>query len=418
MELGIVPDPPSAAIAAPHNANNTSSHPIFGEFPMPRNPSATSTPATPPALRVRKTPVAAPTPAARPKCLRIDLALQGGGSHGAFTWGVLDRLLEDERLEIAGISGASAGAMNAVALAGGLMEGGREGARTALRRFWSRVADASPFNRLDDGPLGAMFGPNNPWIQAWIAPLQQFSQALGSQLSPYQLNPLNLNPLRDILAETIDFEAVRACNRTQLFIAATQVATGKLRIFRQAELTADMVLASACLPLLFQAVEIDGEAYWDGGYAGNPALLPLIAETDADDLLLVQINPRERSELPTQAADILERINEITFNASLLKELRSIALLRQLIADEDRPTHQYRNPLFGRVEALRLHLIDGGAQLAPLGAGSKTQTSASFLNELHDMGYAAADQWLHRHRRDIGVRTSHDITQMMTPKNP
>ena len=385
---------------------------------MPRTSSATSPPATSADSRTVPTAVTVPTQTAPQKRLRIDLALQGGGAHGAFTWGVLDRLLEDERLEIAGISGASAGAMNAVALAAGLMAGGREGARTALRRFWSRVADASPFNRLKNGPLGALFGPSNPWIQPWIAPLQQFGQVLGSQLSPYQLNPLNLNPLRDILADTIDFEAVRACDRTRLFIAATQVATGELRIFRQSELTADMVLASACLPLIFQAVEIDGEAYWDGGYAGNPTLLPLIAETDADDLLLVQINPRERAKLPTQAADILERINEITFNASLLKELRTIALLRQLIADEDRPSHQYRNPLFGRVQALRLHLIDGGAQLAPLGADSKTQTSASFLSELHDLGYAAADEWWHRHRRDIGVRSSHDIAQILVPQTP
>lgn len=384
---------------------------------MQRAPSAP--PANVPKAAPRERQAAASAaPAVRKKRLRIDLALQGGGSHGAFTWGVIDRLLEDERLEIAGVSGASAGAMNAVALAAGLMEGGRDGARTALRRFWTRVAEASPLNRLDDGPLGALFGPNNPWLKPWIAPLQQFGQILGSQLSPYQFNPLNLNPLRDILSETIDFEAVRACDRTHLFIATTHVTTGELRIFRQSEMTAEMVLASACLPMLFQAVEIEGEAYWDGGYAGNPALLPLISETDADDLLLVQINPRERPELPTQAADILERINEITFNASLLKELRSIALLRQLIADEDRPAHPYRNPLFGRVEALRLHLIDGGALLAPLGAGSKTQTSASFLNGLHDMGYAAADQWWHRHRCDIGVRTSHDIAQILMPQTP
>ena len=421
---------------------------------MPRTPSA----AAPKAPTQPKAAIA--TPVARTKRLRIDLALQGGGSHGAFTWGVLDRLLEDQRFEIAGVSGASAGAMNAVALAAGLMAGGREGARTALRRFWHRVADASPFSQLQDSPLGALFGPDNPWLKPWVAPLQQFGQYLGSQLSPYQLNPLNLNPLRDILADTIDFEAVRACDRTQLFIAATQVATGELRIFRQEEITADMVLASACLPMLFQAVEIDGEAYWDGGYAGNPVLMPLIGETDADDLLLVQINPRERSERPTQAADILERINEITFNASLLKELRSIALLpliaetdaddlllvqinpsrrdtlpttaegimdragevtfnasllkelrtigliKEVLADAGRPDCAYRRPLFRRIDDMRLHRLDAGAELAPFTASSKTQTNRAFLQQLHDIGHQAADAWLAEHGQHLGHRAT------------
>jgi NTE family protein len=409
MKPGIVPDPTSAAaIAALHNADNTHSCPVFGEFPMPRTSSVTSPPATPAAPRT------APTQAAPQKRLRIDLALQGGGSHGAFTWGVLDRLLEDERLEIAGISGASAGAMNAVALAAGLMAGGREGARTALRRFWSRVADASPFNQLKDGPLGAIFGPSNPWIQPWIAPLQQFGQALGSQLSPYQLNPLNLNPLRDILTDTVDFEAVRCCNRTQLFIAATQVATGELRIFRQSEMTADMVLASACLPLLFQAVEIDSEAYWDGGYAGNPALLPLIAETDADDLLLVQINPSRRDTLPTSAEDILDRASEVTFNASLLKELRTIGLIKELLADAGRPDCAYHRPLFRRIDDMRLHRLDAGAELALLGASSKTQTNRAFLEQLHALGRQAADDWLAEHGRHLGKRSTFTLPTALT----
>jgi NTE family protein len=381
---------------------------------MPRAPSAPSTKVPQAAPRERQTAAAAAAPAARKKCLRLDLALQGGGSHGAFTWGVLDRLLEDERLEIAGISGASAGAMNAVALAAGLMEGGREGARTALRRFWNRVADASPFNRLDDGPLGALFGPNNPWIKPWIAPLQQFGQALGSQLSPYQLNPLNLNPLRNILAETIDFEAVRACDRTQLFIAATQVSTGELRIFRQTEMTADMVLASACLPLLFQAVEIDGEAYWDGGYAGNPALLPLIAETDAQDLLLVQINPSRRDTLPTSTEDILDRASEVTFNASLIKELRTIGLIKEVLADAGRPDCAYRRPLFRRIDDLRLHRLDAGAELAQLGASSKTQTNRAFLQQLHDIGRQAANDWLAEHADDLGKRSTFILPTELT----
>ncbi|WP_372657521.1 patatin-like phospholipase family protein, partial [Hydrogenophaga sp.] len=188
----------------------------------------------------------------------IDLALQGGGSHGAFTWGVLDRLLEDESLKISGISGTSAGAMNAVALAAGLMEGGREGARANLRRFWKGVADAAPFHHLENSPLQAIFGPSNPWMHALLQPMQSLTSALSSQLSPYQFNPLNLNPLRRVLADTVDFERVRHCHKSSLFIAATQVRTGQLRIFRQAELTPDMVLASACLPLMFQAVEIDG----------------------------------------------------------------------------------------------------------------------------------------------------------------
>ena len=373
---------------------------------MPRTPPTPSPHVRQTTPRTRQTTATAAPQATRPKCLRIDLALQGGGSHGAFTWGVLDRLLEDERLEIAGISGASAGAMNAVALAAGLMEGGREGARAALRRFWNRVADASPFNQLEDGPLGALFGPSNPGLQPWLAPLQQLGQALGSQLSPYQLNPLNLNPLRDILTETVDFDAVRCCTRTQLFIAATQVSTGELRIFRQSEMTADMVLASACLPLLFQAVEIDGEAYWDGGYAGNPALLPLIAETDADDLLLVQINPTRRDAVPTSAEDILDRANEVTFNASLLKELRTIALIKEVLADAGRPDSAYQRPLFRRIDDLRLHRLDAGAELAPFGAASKNQTNRAFLEQLHSIGRQAADRWLAEHAGDLGQRAT------------
>jgi NTE family protein len=350
----------------------------------------------------------------RPQRQRIDLALQGGGSHGAFTWGVLDRLLEEEWLEIAGVSGTSAGAMNAVALAAGLMEGGRIGAQAALRRFWERVADASPFAALDDNPIAAMFGPGNPWLQPWIAPWQQVAKALGSQFSPYQLNPLNLNPLREILEDTVNFDRVRACNRTQLFIAATHVATGELRVFDQDELTADMVLASACLPLLFQAVEIGGEAYWDGGYAGNPTLMPLISETDADDLLLVQINPSRRDDVPTQASDILDRANEVTFNASLLKELRTIALIKELLEDAGRPDSCYQRPLFRRIDDLRLHRLDADDELAQFGASSKLQTGRSFLLQLHTLGRRAAHEWLLAHGKDIGKRTTSELPATYT----
>ena len=332
----------------------------------------------------------------RPTRFRIDLALQGGGSHGAFTWGVLDALLDDDTLEIAGISGTSAGAMNAVALAAGLMEGGREGARQALRRFWARVGELSPF--------AAVTGASLPWL----GPVQDFAPWLGAHLSPYQLNPLNLNPLRRILLDTVDFERVRGCDKTRLYIAATRVRTGELRVFDQHELSADVVMASACLPLLFQAVEIDGEAYWDGGYAGNPSLLPLVLESAADDLLVVQINPRERQELPRQAGDILERINEITFNASLLRELRSIETLKQLLAAEGWAARQLRSPVFRRLAALRMHRIDGGGALAELGAGSKLRTDPAFLERLFEQGREAAGHWLAQHRSEIGVRSTLD----------
>jgi NTE family protein len=346
---------------------------------------------------------------------QIDLALQGGGSHGAFTWGVLDRLLEEDWLKISGISGTSAGAMNAVAMAAGLMDGGREGARRVLREFWQRVSNASPFNSLHSSPLGSLLGPSTDWLAPWLEPWKRTASLWGQQLSPYQLNPLNLNPLRDILLDTVDFERVRHCHKTRLFVAATQVRTGTLRVFDQDQLTADIVMASACLPLLFQAVEIEGEAYWDGGYAGNPSLMPLITDSPGDDLLLVQINPILREAVPTSAGDILDRINEVTFNASLVKEMRSIALLKQLIADEGRPGRAYRNPLFRRVEALRVHLIDGGASLAPLGAGSKTTTHWAFLSQLHDLGVKAADNWLERHGMDIGERSSLDLFGALQP---
>ena len=356
-----------------------------------RNPGA--------ATAARATPVAAR--------LRVDLALQGGGSHGAFTWGVLDRLLQDETLEFGSLSGTSAGAMNAVAVAAGLMEGGREGARANLRRFWTRVGQIAPFTPAPNpwAPPAAWL-PLMPWASAW----QDLWGAVLRSASPYVLNPLNLNPLRDILEDTVDFARVRHCHKTALFIAATRVRTGQLHLFRQDELTADMVLASACLPLLFQAVHIGEEAYWDGGYAGNPSLLPLVADSTSDDLLLVQINPSERTEVPATAGDILERTSEITFNASLLKELRQITLLRELadlvpLANAGGATAA----LALRLRRLRLHRVDGGTALARFGADTKTHTSPAFLETLFDLGQQTADAWLHQHRADLGRRSSYSV---------
>ena len=332
----------------------------------------------------------------------IDLALQGGGAHGAFTWGVLDRLLEDERIEIDAISGTSAGAMNAVVLADGLMTGGRKGAREALRRFWSRVSNASGRGPMVPQALGAFFG--NWSLEG--SPLHLYLDWVGRSMSPHQFNPLDINPLRDILAAEVDFERVRACSKVRLFVSATNVRTGALKEFRQSELSANAVMASACLPLLFRAVEIDGEAYWDGGYLGNPSLLPLISESPAHDLVLVQINPSRRDALPTTAADILDRLNEITFNSSLVKELRSVALLQQLLRLEGVPPGAGRASLFTQVAALRMHRIEAEDELAGLGAASKLNAGWTFLTRLHRIGHRAAQAWLETNFTHLGRRST------------
>ncbi len=349
-----------------------------------------------------------PRPASGP-VREIDLALQGGGAHGAFTWGVLDRLLEDERIGLSGISGTSAGAMNAVALASGWAQGGRSAAREALRTFWSEVAAAARrANPFDRGLFGAFLG--NP-LAAWSG-LGQYYDLVGRIVSPYQFNPLNYNPLRDIVARVVDFDAVRACESPRLFVAATQVSTGRLRIFRNAELSLDALMASACLPTVFQAVEIDGEAYWDGGYMGNPSLFPLIVETPADDLLLVQINPSRRDTVPTDTASILDRVDEITFHGSLIKELRTVAMLQRLIRQEGRACG---DSLFARVATLYVHRLDGSEHLSKYGRASKADTDWSFLLELHDEGRAQADGWLRAHFDDLGRRSTVDLEAEYLP---
>lgn len=333
---------------------------------------------------------------------RLDLALQGGGAHGAFTWGVLDRLLEDERLEIDAVSGTSAGAMNAVVLADGLMAGGRRAAREHLRRFWSRIS-----NTTADQALNALFGD---WMGA---PLAWYVDWVTRAFSPHQFNPLDINPLRDVLASEVDFTRVRACDKLRVFVSATQVRTGRLREFRGPELTVDSVMASACLPTLFRAVEIDGESYWDGGYVANPSLLPLIAESPAHDLLLVQLNPSRRDEVPTTAQQILDRLNEITFNSSLVNELRSITLLKQLLKDEGVPAAGSRHPFFAQVDALRLHRIDGAEELAGLGAASRLNAAWPFVSRLHRVGRDAADAWLERNFAHLGRRSTLAMTESL-----
>jgi NTE family protein len=330
----------------------------------------------------------------------IDLALQGGGSHGAFTWGVLDRLLEEPWFHIAAISGTSAGAMNAALLANGWIEGGAQGARDALEKFWRQVSRAAAFSPLQRSPLDRLMGR---WSLD-TSPGYVFMDLMTRVLSPYDLNPFGLNPLRNILAESIDFERLPR-SPILLFITATNVRTGRGRIFRNAEITADVLLASACLPTMFRAVEIDGDAYWDGGYAGNPTITPLVRESDAHDTILVQINPRERADTPRSATDILNRLNEISFNSPLMKELRMIALLRQ-VADPGSGEG-------ARWASMRTHSIKSD-RLAEFGASSKLNAEKKFIALLKEEGRRCADEFLSEHGDDLGQRSTADLDVLLS----
>ena len=329
----------------------------------------------------------------------VDLALQGGGSHGAFTWGVLDRLIEEPWLRIEAISGTSAGAMNAALVADGWTQGGAEGARAALQTYWRRVSQAAAFSPLQRSPFDRLMGR---WTLD-TSPAYVAMDLMTRVLSPYDLNPFGLNPLRTILGEIIDFDRL-ARAPILLFITATNVRTGRGRIFRNAEITADVLLASACLPTMFQAIEIDGEPYWDGGYAGNPTLTPLVRESDAHDTILVQINPRERPEPPRTANEILNRLNEISFNSPLMKELRMIALLRQ-VAD---PGHGEG----ARWAGMRTHSI-WTDKLADFGASSKLNAEWSFVGMLKEEGRRCADAFLARHGEDLGQRSTADLDVLL-----
>ena len=329
----------------------------------------------------------------------IDLALQGGGAHGAFTWGVLDRLLEEPWLQFDGISGTSAGAMNAVVMADGLTQGGPEQAKAALEAFWRRVSDAALHSPLRRGPLEMLTGT---WTLDY-SPMFAIADIATRVLSPYDLNPFGSNPLSQILADSVDFARL-ASAPIKLFITATNVRTGRGRIFRNPEITPDVLLASACLPTMFQAVEIDGEAYWDGGYSGNPSMSPLIRECSASDTILVQINPIERPGTPRTAREIHNRLNEISFNATLLKELKAGALLRQVA---DPGTGE------GAVWAnMRVHRIASDVML-DLGYSSKLIAEWAFFCMLRDEGRKATVAFLEANGADLGVRSTLDLDALL-----
>jgi NTE family protein len=329
----------------------------------------------------------------------VDLALQGGGSHGAFTWGVLDRLLEELWLKIEAISGTSAGAMNAAVLVSGHRQGGAQGARAALDAYWKRVAEAARFSPLQRSPLDRLM---NRWTLD-ASPGYLAMDLMSRVVSPYSLNPLGFNPIKDILRKSVDFAHLGEAP-IKLFITATNVRTGRGRVFRNKEITPDVLLASACLPTMFQAIEIDGEPYWDGGFAGNPTITPLVRESDAHDTILVQINPRERREAPRTASAILDRLNEISFNSPLMKELRMIALLRE-VAD---PGHGEG----ARWAAMRTHRIMS-AKLAEFGASSKLNAEGAFLTLLKEEGRRSADTFLREHGDDVGNRSTTDLDALL-----
>ena len=354
-----------------------------------------------------------PTRRATPKPQSIDLALQGGGSHGAFTWGVLDRLLEEPWLRLDGVSGTSAGALNAAVLATGLAKGGRAGAQAALRAFWEGVAGSGGCFGNGGGAMAAAsthafpawppgFGGGFDAAMTWN-PMAAWLAEFTRLFSPYQFNPFDINPLRELVQRHVDIAAVRGAE-VSVFVNATAVQSGRPRIFDRNDLTYDALLASSCLPQLFRAVVIDGEPYWDGGYSGNPALWPLIYETAALDLVLVKIDPLVRPGTPDTAQEIRDRLNEINFNATLAGEMRAIAFVQRLHEEGRLDSGQYKN--------LRLHMVADDSVFEPLDAGSKLDTQLAFLLDLHDKGRAAAARWLAADAKELGQRSTLDVRRV------
>lgn len=328
----------------------------------------------------------------------VNLALQGGGAHGAFTWGVLDRLLEDERLSFEGISATSAGAMNATVCAYGLAEGGREGAKKALAAFWRRISHAASFSPLQPSLMDRVTGNRNlEWSPAFLV-----LDLVSRLLSPYQFNPFNINPLREALVQSVDFDVLRDSRcKVRLFLTATNVETGKIKVFDNAEIGPDAVLASGCLPFLFQAVEIDGQHYWDGGYMGNPSIYPLIYHCNSRDIVIVHVNPMNRPHVPHTAMEILNRINEISFNSSLMREMRAISFVTRLIEDGELDADNMKQML--------IHEISAEEVMADLSVSSKLNADWEFLTDLRDVGRGRAEAWLATHFDDLGRNSTVDI---------
>jgi NTE family protein len=331
----------------------------------------------------------------------INLALQGGGAHGAYTWGVIDGLIDDGRIGVEAISGTSAGAMNAAVFAYGRMNGGLPGAAKALKEFWHEMSRAGEaFSPVKQLPIDRMMGP----FTSGAAPGFLLFDALTRMFSPYEWNPLNINPLRDIVERMIDFDQLKICDSTKLFISATNVKTGKVRVFETCDITLDVIMASACLPFLYKAVEIEGEHYWDGGYMGNPSLFPFFYRCESRDVLVVHVNPMVREDVPMSATDIMNRINEISFNASLVREFRAIDFVAKLL-DE----HWLKDEFRDRLRKVLVHSIRSDEALSDLSVASKFDTSWHFLNDLRARGKAEAQRWLDTHFDALTVESTVDL---------
>lgn len=334
---------------------------------------------------------------------KVSFALQGGGAHGAFTWGVMDKILEDGRFEIEGLSGTSAGGMTAIAIAQGLAKGGPEEARKMLTLFWTKISESGKNSPMKPSPMEKMEGKytmnQSPFFQAFEYMTRMFS--------PYEFNPFDTNPLRDVVNEIFDFDFIRKCkDMPKVFVAATQVYTGKVVTFGNKELKPECVLASACLPFLHRAVEVDGEYYWDGGFIGNPALYPLIYNCETPDIVLVRINPINRPTLPTHARDIMDRLNEITCNAAMMREMRAVAFITDLIDDGKVKE--------GALTRLFMHDIAAEEEFQKLNFSSKLNSEWDFLTHLRDVGREVASKWIAENYDDIGVKSSTNIHEKFT----
>lgn len=334
----------------------------------------------------------------------INLALQGGGTHGAFAWGILDKLLEDGRIDIGCISATSAGTMNAVVLAQGLMNGDKDEARELLRSFWKAISDAGKiFSPVKSTPFEQMMGVQPEASQTFF----MFDMII-KLFSPYQFNPTNMNPLRDTVSSMVDFEKLKVCQNPRLFICATNVRSGKIKVFKNEEVTLDAVMASCCLPFLFQAVEIENNAYWDGGYMGNPALFPLIYDSVNPDILIIHINPIHRDEIPKTAAEIMNRMNEVSFNSSLMREMRAVAFVSKML-DEGWIKDEYSK----NMRRVYMHAIRADKVMRNFTISSKLNTEWDFLCYLHEQGRDLASDWIDRNFKSLGKRSTIDINEYL-----